>query len=59
MLKRYKIFIAWYTKLRTHGMNKGLLKTGPWYVRYNKFNCFRWAWFNSKYYNTDGTYRNE
>lgn len=32
----------------------GVCNIGPWYSRYNKFNCICWAWANSGTHTIDG-----
>jgi len=38
-----KNYLKWYKKLRSQG--------------YKRLDCLRWAVYNSKYYNIDGTYK--
>jgi hypothetical protein len=52
--KRYKRFKQWYRKLREEGLVMGVRHAGPWYSRYNRFNCIVWALHNSGTHTPDG-----
>jgi hypothetical protein len=58
-MKRLTDFILWYKKLRQQG--KDIYGDNQvdlaWYAKYNKFNCARWAFYNSKHYTIDGIYK--
>jgi len=57
--KRVILFKQWYTHLRQEGIRMyGEDQTRlPYYARYSKFNCFKWAISNSGTHNIDGNYR--
>jgi len=57
-MSRLENFVTWYKHLRSEGVRiygEDQLDL-PLYARYNKFNCLRWAWSNSKTHYTNGKY---
>jgi hypothetical protein len=57
MLRRTKLFVEWYKKLRAHRKKHYDVVDTPLHPSYNMVNCFLWAWYNSKRFNIDGTYK--
>lgn len=57
-MSRLENFVKWYKHLRSEGVRiygEDQLDLS-WHSRYNKFNCLRWAWSNSKTHYTNGKY---
>ena len=55
---RLENLVQWYNHLRNEGkrMYGDDQSDLAWYAKYNKYNCFRWAWDNSKTHYINGKY---